>query len=205
MRYRGTDYPFIFRYESNSSDGYKAHIEQMPSYGNRYTSLSATHRLPDEGGYKICWSSRVSTESDMDAIVAVWAQATVMYILNGGNSINSYVDAIQRGEPEDNGHKFYSVDFIGHRYEFEFEYCYDSEHGYRAYILHSPGYANRSTALTRTHRIKEGNRYYVCWSEKITSSESLDAVVGLWCRATVMYIVLGGEALDEHAAKLMNS
>lgn len=204
VQYRNFEYTFVFRYVSSNADGYKAHIEQMPPYGNRDTSLSATHRLPDEGGYKICWSGHVVSETDMDAIVAVWSQATVMYIVNGGTGIDKYVSAIQNGEPEDNGHKFYSVDYAGSSYEFEFEYTHDSTNGYRAYIIRSPEYRDRSTALTKTHRIKEGNQYYVCWSEKIWSEESLDAVVALWCKATVMYIVLGGEALDEHAAKLIS-
>lgn len=204
VRYRNKEYPFVFQYIGDFINGYEAHIEQMPPYDGRNTSLTATHRLPDRVGYKICWRGHVYTESDMDAIVAVWSQATVMYIVNGGAGIDKYVAAIQNGEPEDEHHKFYAVHYAGTTYEFEFEYTYDASQGYRAYILHAPEYRDRSAALTKTHRLKEGDRYYVCWSEKISSSESLDAVVALWCKATVMYIVLGGEALDEHAQKLLS-
>lgn len=205
VQFRGQAYHFVFRY-TYSAEGYKAHIESMPGYGRRSTSLSATHRLPDGDGYKICWSGKIRTEAEMDAIAALWANATVMYIVLGGGSINPHVAALQRGEmPNQDNVKTYSVNFAGRTYDFTFRYEHDSTNGYRAFIESMPGYGARSSALTATHRLKEGNRHYVCWSEKIWSEEALDAVVSLWCRASVMYIVLGGESLDEHAAKLFRA
>lgn len=100
--------------------------------------------------------------------------------------------------------RYYGVDFLGVRYEFVFRYQHTSE-GYRAYILSSPGYRSRSTNLSATHRLTDGGEYYVCWSQPIRKESEMDAVVALWCKATVMYIVLGGPSLDQHAKRLMNA
>lgn len=205
VTYQNRQYDFSFRYVSTTADGYRAYIENMPSYGSRVTSLTATHRLPGGSEYYICWSGRINSEAEMDAVVELWSQATAMYIANGGSSINKYVEAIQNGDSNSNGIKSYNVNYASRTFDFTFKYEYDQSNGYRAFILSAPSYRNRSDLLTDTHRMKEGNRHYVCWSEKIWSEESLDAVVALWCRATVMYIVLGGDSIDEHAAKLMKA
>lgn len=204
--YRNHQYDFTFLYSYSIGSGYRAYIEHMPSYGSRTTTLSATHRLTSGNDYYICWSGRINTEDEMDAVVALWSQATAMYIADGGTSINKYVEAIQAGENvADNDTKTYSVAFGGRTYDFTFHYQNDPSNGYRAYILSMPGYGRRSESLVDTHRLKEDNRYYVCWSEKIWSEDALDAVVALWAKATVMYIVLGGSSIDEHAARLMRS
>ena len=101
--------------------------------------------------------------------------------------------------------RYYRVDYRGKAYEFVFQYKYDSKNGYRAFIVKAPGYRFRSSDLSATHRLKRDNAYCICWSERISSKAKLDAVVELWCKATVMYIVHGGKSIDAHAAKLMNA
>ena len=53
VTYQNRQYDFSFRYVSTTADGYRAYIENMPSYGSRVTSLTATHRLPGGSEYYI--------------------------------------------------------------------------------------------------------------------------------------------------------
>ena len=98
---------------------------------------------------------------------------------------------------------FYTVSFNGLKYEFQFRYK-ETDGIYKAYIVNQPSYGDRSTSLNDTHRLTEGSSFYVCWSEPIRSEEDMNAVVALWCRATVMYICFGGD-LKEHAEKILNA
>ena len=95
------------------------------------------------------------------------------------------------------------IPYRGKNYHFEFQCVRTLFNGYRAYIEEAPSYGRRSDKLSATHRMRDGNRYYICWSEKIRSREKIEAVMRLWARATVMYIADGGPSLDAHAAKLM--
>lgn len=101
--------------------------------------------------------------------------------------------------------RYYRVEYQGKTYEFSFRYEHDSAKGYRAYIVKAPGYGFRSTALSATHRMKDTDGHYICWSTRITSKSSMDAVTALWCKATVMYIVHGGKSLDAYAERLMKA
>jgi hypothetical protein len=101
--------------------------------------------------------------------------------------------------------RFYRVEYLGKTYEFAFRYESGREDGFRAYILKAPGYGFRSSSLSATHRRKDDSGHYICWSERIRSKSSMDAVTALWCKATVMYIVHGGKSLDAYAEKLMKA
>ena len=95
------------------------------------------------------------------------------------------------------------IPYRGKNYHFAFRCVRTLFIGYRAYIEEAPSYGRRSESLSATHRLRDGNRYYICWSEKIKSCEQMEAVIRLWTRATVMYIADGGPSLDAHAAKLI--
>ena len=101
--------------------------------------------------------------------------------------------------------RFYRVNYLGKTYEFKFQYSYTLSYGYRAYIEKAPSYAGRKSSGSATHRNKDGERYYICWSERIRTRKKMDAVVALWSKATVMYIVSGGESIDSHAKRVMQA
>ena len=101
--------------------------------------------------------------------------------------------------------RFYRVDYRGRSYEFKFLYTYTFAQGYRAYISEAPSYSGRSTGGGVTHRNKDGDRFFICWSKRIRTEKQMNAVVDLWCRATVMYIVNGGQSIDEHAKRIMQA
>lgn len=93
--YRGRSYHFRFEYCWSDETGYRAYIVESPSYGLRSKSLVKTHRIYDGDRHYICWAGTVSTVKQMDAVAELWAKATVMYIADGGRSIDKYVSAFQ--------------------------------------------------------------------------------------------------------------
>lgn len=99
--------------------------------------------------------------------------------------------------------KYYTVNYLNKTYEFSFNYKRQHD-GYRAYITSQPDYRNRSTSLSDTHRLRDGDKYYICWSQPIPTEQLMDGVVALWCRATVMYIIFGGD-LRIHAENIQRS
>ena len=101
--------------------------------------------------------------------------------------------------------RYFTVNYRGNSYEFQFRYTYRPYGGWRAYIVNAPSYGCRSESLAATHRLDGGHQYYVCWSEQIPTRTQLDAVVELWSKATVMYIVDGGPSLDKHVGKLLRA
>ena len=58
---------------------------------------------------------------------------------------------------------------------FRFQYYYSPQKGYRAYILESPNYRDRSVTSPATHRIHEGSKYYICWDKPIRNYSVLKA------------------------------
>lgn len=70
----------------------------------------------------------------------------------------------------------------------------------RAYVDSMPSYGSRSTSLTTTHRLPDGNRYYVCWSKKIYNEDGLKTVVASWSDKTQEYIKTG-VTIDEQVRR----
>jgi hypothetical protein len=73
----------------------------------------------------------------------------------------------------------------GRSYKFSFEQVGSV---WRAYILSQPSYGSRSTDLHPTHRNRDGNRYFVCWSPEPTSFADIKAVANSWASRTERYI-----------------
>ncbi len=95
ITYRGRSYHFEFQITNSPSQGFRAYIQEAPSYGLRDESLSATHRLRDGDRYYICWNSRINDRSAMIAVIELWTKATVMYIADGGTSLDAYAERIR--------------------------------------------------------------------------------------------------------------
>ena len=75
------DYTFSLEYGGN---GYRAYIVQMPSYGNRNSSLHVTHRLlGTDNRYYICWSSPLHSLEDAKKVISLWSETTQAYITTG--------------------------------------------------------------------------------------------------------------------------
>jgi hypothetical protein len=62
---------------------------------------------------------------------------------------------------------------------------------WRAYITSQPSYSGRDTSGLATHRLVEGERYYVCWTPEPRTLDDLKKVVRLWADRTQRYIKYG--------------
>lgn len=64
---------------------------------------------------------------------------------------------------------------------------------WRAYITKMPNLHGRSTSFHRTHRLSDGNEYYVCWSEPFTTKETCVEVSKIWAEKIQEYAHTGKE------------
>lgn len=62
---------------------------------------------------------------------------------------------------------------------------------WRVYIEAQPPYGNRSENLHKTHRLTDGSRKYVCWTNPLNSLEEAKQVAALWADKTQEYIRAG--------------
>ena len=77
----------------------------------------------------------------------------------------------------------------GNTYEFSFERQLDGS--IRAYIVRQPDYGSRDSSCQTTHRLKEGERYYVCWTKNLYTMAEVKQVGADWAKRTDRYIKTG--------------
>src|SRR6266571_3190752 len=78
---------------------------------------------------------------------------------------------------------------FGNVYEFSFEQQTDGS--IRPYIVRQPSYGSRDINPHTIHRLKDGDRYYVCWTTLLKSMNEAMKVAGEWARYTDRYIRTG--------------
>ena len=73
---------------------------------------------------------------------------------------------------------------------FSFEEIYG---GWRIYIASELPYADfgRDDGLHATHRLPDGSRFYVCWTDPLRTIEDAKPVAKLWAEKTSRYLVKG--------------
>lgn len=76
-------------------------------------------------------------------------------------------------------------------YDYQFSFEEQSDHSWLIFILYQPSYNGRRTDNHSTHRLTRRNRYYVCWTRKLTSLAEAKQVAALWAEATQSYIHYG--------------
>ena len=74
-------------------------------------------------------------------------------------------------------------------YAFIFEEQRDGT--WRAYIQRQPAYRGRATDAHSTHRLSDGDRKYVCWTESLRSLAAAKQVAAAWADGTQKYIRTG--------------
>lgn len=62
---------------------------------------------------------------------------------------------------------------------------------WRAYIEQQPSYRGRATDAHSTHRLSDGDRKFVCWTEALQTLEEAKRVAALWADKTQEYIRTG--------------
>jgi len=74
------------------------------------------------------------------------------------------------------------------------DYAFDHrfvDGNWRAYIVRQPDYGGRSEDLHTTHRYRDCDQHYVCWSDPVTTREDSVAIADLWKENTDKYIQNG--------------
>lgn len=74
-------------------------------------------------------------------------------------------------------------------YAFSLEKQSDST--WRAYIETPPSYGGRLDNAHATHRLIDGERRYVCWSEPVRSPADMKQIAAMWADSTQNYIKTG--------------
>jgi hypothetical protein len=78
---------------------------------------------------------------------------------------------------------------------FFFRFCFETISGgvYRIYIDDAPSYSayGRDESLHATHRLRDGGRFYVCWTDSLRTFEHAKSVAKLWAEATARYLKTG--------------
>jgi broad specificity polyphosphatase/5'/3'-nucleotidase SurE len=74
-------------------------------------------------------------------------------------------------------------------YQFSFEQQRDGT--WRAYIESQPNYGGRDSDAHTTHRLSDGSRKYVCWTDPLDTLAQAKQVAAMWSDATQEYIRTG--------------
>jgi hypothetical protein len=74
-------------------------------------------------------------------------------------------------------------------YQFAFEQQRDGT--WRAYIESQPNYGSRDSDAHTTHRLSDGSRKYVCWTDSLDTLAQAKQVAAMWSDATQEYIRTG--------------
>jgi len=74
-------------------------------------------------------------------------------------------------------------------FHFSFELQYDET--WRVYIIEEIDYRGRADGSHETHRLSDGSRSYICWTNPLWSEEEARIVAALWADKTQRYIRFG--------------
>jgi hypothetical protein len=70
---------------------------------------------------------------------------------------------------------------------YKFQIIRQSDQNYRIYIIQTPGYLGRDESLQITHRYRNQDRFYICWTHPIEDSKGAEAISKLWANGTQVY------------------
>ena len=79
----------------------------------------------------------------------------------------------------------------GTKTDYKFSFERQRNGSWRIYILEQPSYGSRSTGLHATHRLRDGDRKYICWDSRIGTLKEAKQVAALWSDKTQEYIQTG--------------
>lgn len=84
MRYTASDGKSKFLFELRERFGsWRIYICKQPGYGKRPDDATIVHRLTDGERKYICWSGKIRTREQAEALARHWAEKTVEYIATG--------------------------------------------------------------------------------------------------------------------------
>ncbi len=84
MSYTASDGKSNFRFElCELPESWRIYICQQPSYGKRAADASIVHRLATGPRNYICWTGKIATRGQAEALARLWADKTAEYIATG--------------------------------------------------------------------------------------------------------------------------
>lgn len=88
-----------------------------------------------------------------------------------------------------------SVYFTPERYgltdnKYKFNYV-RKDGSWRAYIVRMPDLNGRADSGSITHRLRDGDRYYVCWNCPVMTLNDIKAISHVWADGIQKYIATG--------------
>ena len=79
------------------------------------------------------------------------------------------------------------------RLYFKFSFETQNDGKYRVYVDEGPLYSayRRDDSLAATHRLRDGARTHVCWSDPLSTFEAAKTVAKFWAEKTALYLKTG--------------
>lgn len=79
------------------------------------------------------------------------------------------------------------------RFYFKFSFESQTDSTFRVYVEATPPYAayHRDESSQATHRLTDGGRKYICWTDPLRTFEDAQAVAKAWAENTAQYLVSG--------------
>ncbi len=62
---------------------------------------------------------------------------------------------------------------------------------WRAYIVRMPSLRGRDSSAHITHRLRDGDKYYVCWNRPVYSLKDIQTISRVWANNIQEYIATG--------------
>ncbi len=86
-------------------------------------------------------------------------------------------------------HAYYRTGDGAADYAFSFEEQQDGT--WRVYVDGQPSYQGRASGAHATHRLSDGGRKYICWTESLSTLDAAKQVAATWADKTQGYIRTG--------------
>ena len=151
----------------------------------------------------VCWSQRIADPFDAYKVAVLWAESISGLLIDGffvppsadystdpppGSEIETLTAPYRSIAPRF-GAEFDHSTRAGLRFRFGLR---DSGSGWLIHILSQPDYANRSTTLQDTHRVRSARgEILVCWTEQLMTPLEAYRVAVMWAEATCDYMTTG--------------
>ena len=79
------------------------------------------------------------------------------------------------------------------RFYFRFSFESQPNATFRVYVEEAPSYAafRRDESFHATHRLRDGSRNYICWTDPLRTFKDAKAVAKAWAESTGRYLISG--------------
>ena len=165
----------LFSFISNEENGrWHAYALQTPFLGDKLKCGEmppGCDRFTDMG-YHINWFNMtpITSLEQCNALAAFWAEDIEKFLDSGKWRVNY---------PTNDGCDVFSFSIERKRGDL------------RVYIVSHPPYKGRDDSSHATHRLSDGRRKYICWTDDIDTWAQAENIATFWAEKTQQYIRTG--------------